>query len=277
MVLDPIPQSLPVYFFGSRPQSPTSLRDMNRSFVSRIVGTWHDSFMCDMTHSMYMYSSYNGASRIPKQPEHTFIRVIPHSCVTWLIHNSLFICIHSTLIHSHTHTKSHIWKGNVRHVYVFICMNSTAMPLISIHSCHHAFMCDMTHYIVWHDSFITAYSYVWILRRCLSFPNHSPQTLSLVTLCKLCVTWLIHNGSWICIHHTAMPPISQKVWHYAFICDWTDLQWLIDMCSLYGNASHVLKHSENTLMCDITHSCVIWLIHNGPFICVHCTAMPPMS
>ena len=27
MVLDPIPQSLPVHFFGSRPQPPTSHRD----------------------------------------------------------------------------------------------------------------------------------------------------------------------------------------------------------------------------------------------------------
>ena len=29
MVLDPIPQSLPVHFFGSRPQPPTSQRDLS--------------------------------------------------------------------------------------------------------------------------------------------------------------------------------------------------------------------------------------------------------
>jgi len=29
MVLDPIPQSLPVHFFGSRPQPPTSQRDLD--------------------------------------------------------------------------------------------------------------------------------------------------------------------------------------------------------------------------------------------------------
>jgi len=31
MVLDPIPQYLPVHFFGSRPQPPTSLREGDNS------------------------------------------------------------------------------------------------------------------------------------------------------------------------------------------------------------------------------------------------------
>jgi len=40
MVLDPIPQSLPVHFFGSRPQPPTSRQDLFHTYNVHTVTQW---------------------------------------------------------------------------------------------------------------------------------------------------------------------------------------------------------------------------------------------
>jgi len=42
MVLDPIPQSLPVHFFGSRPQPPTSPCDRDRNTRDAPKSSWGD-------------------------------------------------------------------------------------------------------------------------------------------------------------------------------------------------------------------------------------------
>jgi len=44
MVLDPIPQPLPVHFLGSRPQPPTSLKDLHLCVCKRETNT--DTYLC---------------------------------------------------------------------------------------------------------------------------------------------------------------------------------------------------------------------------------------
>ena len=53
MVLDPIPQSLPVHFFGSRPQPPTS-RGSSRLHDSYCAMSDHDSYMCHDSYTLAM-------------------------------------------------------------------------------------------------------------------------------------------------------------------------------------------------------------------------------
>jgi len=74
MVLDPILQSLPVHFFGSRPQPPTSRRRTRLPIQSRdVVSICLGTCMCDMT-ILHVHDR-----------EMLFLFVWGHIRVTWLI------------------------------------------------------------------------------------------------------------------------------------------------------------------------------------------------
>jgi len=56
MVLDPIPQSLPVHFFGSRPQSPTSPPSMSEKNQYQF-GKVYTRIICMFVESLHVYIS----------------------------------------------------------------------------------------------------------------------------------------------------------------------------------------------------------------------------
>ena len=117
----------------------------------------------------------------------------------------------------------------------------------------HMFMCDSTHAILRHDSWVCVtsrlahmcamtHSYVWHV----SYVCHGSLT---------CVTWLIHMCG---VTHSC-------VWHDLFIC----VTWLIHTCDM--SHSYVCHDSCICVtwlihMCDMTHS-YVW---HDSFMCVTC-------
>ena len=84
MVLDPIPQSLPVHFFGSRPQPPTSPRDVCRGIKHS------DSDYDEAELSLQIHTQKS----ITRAYIHTNIHTYKY------IHKTNYTCIHT---YKHTH------------------------------------------------------------------------------------------------------------------------------------------------------------------------------
>ena len=185
MVLDPIPQSLPVHFFGSRPQPPTSrlilVCDMTHSCEITYSYLWHDLFMCvrwlfntaedelcDMIHSYMWRGLFKFVTRLICIRDTADLYVWHDSfiCVTWPVHareDELCDMTHSYVWHDSficDMTHSHVWHDS------FICVRGMGrrrlfeicqMRRDSVH------MFDLTHSYVWHDSFICV---TWLIHMC---------------------------------------------------------------------------------------------------------------
>ena len=84
MVLDPIPQSLPVHFFGSRPQPPTSPSLAQSILYSRI-------HLVNIYEFTYQFVSYLQRQSTWRVPHDSFIVHISMHPLFMYLHTSLFI------------------------------------------------------------------------------------------------------------------------------------------------------------------------------------------
>jgi len=136
MVLDPIPQSLPVHIFGSRPQPPTS-RDELHSYVcfSQSHIWMRHTCVCHTCEHLYRTITHTNAPRDTCEHmcdvTHWYVNTcVTHShvntCVTWRIH-MCDCAIRAMLLHfnSYDKTRSYVWRD------ALICMT------------WHVHMCDL--------------------------------------------------------------------------------------------------------------------------------------
>jgi len=208
MVLDPIPQSLHVHFFGSRPQPPTS-------------------------HSLSIHNTYDLSLMHGTQMMFVFVNQS-----SWIGNDSFVYTISLrymgvSLTHSRTRTsreslsraKSEREKEREnerdrdrdRCMNIYICIYRERGGISEKKSVNH--MCDMTHSYVWCPSFTCV---TWLIHTCDMLHNES------IT----CVPWLMHRCA-----------ISRvKVWHDSFI----RVMSLIRMCDMtHSYVWHATKHNSH--------------------------------
>jgi len=117
MVLDPIPQSLPVHFFGSRPQPPTSLLLLHHR--QHVIAT--------ATNCRYM------TVLMPTQYHHTATNVL-------LSHRHIIV----TRVYLHQHNVVTSLATCYCHTNIFTPHDCTHAKAVSLHRCQHVIV-TLTH------------------------------------------------------------------------------------------------------------------------------------
>jgi len=244
MELDPIPQSLPVHFFGSRPQPPTSWeskkgRQERQGGREVFLLTGREGERGEtkrererkpgraLSHSLHMYV-YTHTHRTHTQIQIVFVTFV---CVC----TRVCVCGVPPLPVPHTHTRMHAHRANKKtHVTALGCLIRDIFLIqvtwLKSHSC------DATHSLVtrlmyrsWQDSFIVR------------------DTIF------VCVTWL-----------------------YIILVTWRIHQrydWRIVRDTILDHVTWLTHHS-----CDMTYPSVTWLMHRSwhnsrcpsvwnPFLC----------
>jgi len=231
MVLDPIPQSLPVHFFGSRPQPPTShgvcREDAYRE--SFMCVAW---LMCVCTMTLYMCTmthSHQGSRHVPCRDsimcsmthscspwlihvfDDTFTGSMTHSCVPWLIH-----MFHDSFIRL-------LWLIPTRIRDADMCKHWDVLMCGTIHSC------VLINQSLTQHSCAECWCVTWILHLCCLAHLHqfydSDAPGILTQMCALthsyafhdsamCVPWLIHMFSvtrqCVC-HDSGIPGFATQI------------------------------------------------------------------
>jgi len=223
MVLDPIPQSLPVHFFGSRPQPPTSLsRSLSHTCALslssyaqkhqnlRISSVFSDSSPSDMRAKTRLAVSLDFVS-LANTIIYMSVWHDPFKRVIWRIQmcdmtHSMCDMTHPLLLRTRPHERALILSR-------LLTRSSTCE-------------CDMTRSDVWHDSRVWHDSF-----KCASWLIHNVRaSISSCLLTWSCrfrvvcehdhlfvrVTWLTHTTS-----HTWMgEDIESTSWHERCLVTW---------------------------------------------------------
>ena len=191
MVLDPIPQSLPVHFFGSRPQPPTSWeskkgRQERQGGREVFLLTGREGERGEtkrererkpgraLSHSLHMYV-YTHTHRTHIQLQIVFVTFV---CVC----TRVCVCGVLTLPVSHTHTRTHAHRANkntnvtalgclIRDIFLirvtwltnhWYDVTHSSVTRLMYRSWHNSRLCDMT---LHHSCDMTHSSAIWLTHR----------------------------------------------------------------------------------------------------------------
>jgi len=217
--------------------------------VSFICVTWL-FHLCDMPHSYAWQNSFICVTRLMHMCDmtHSYVWQTLFMCVTWLIHTSHLSLTYSTYamcvtsgiptccIHICDMTHSYAWRDALGKK-ITSKIPARCIPVVSsaafvclIWLIH---VCDMAHSHLWHESFTPV---TWLNLR-VPYECH---------VCYLRYTRVLHSHLW----HDSFMSVTRhsrkkKVYYY-----------LRNTCTLHSRSEPC-----GICVCDMTHSCVTWLIH----------------